>query len=122
MPPIIDDARSQLLNAMSVLMQRRADTSDPAEQAVIKRSLADMNTELDRLEQAELLDAAASIASASDALERAIGAARLGPFDNFLKASGESLTRLGQIGGEMHRRESLPSADFPDEVIPRPVA
>jgi lysozyme family protein len=118
MASITDDARSQLLIAMSVLMQRRADTQDPAEKAVITASLKEMKVELDRLEQAELLDAAASVADASDALERAIGAAKLRPFDNFLTAAEESLRRLGQIGGEMHFRESLPSAE--DEIVPPP--
>lgn len=120
MAKIIDAARSEILSAMSVLMRRRAETPDPAEKAVITTSLQDLNTELDRLEQAELLDAAASVASASDAVERAIGAVKLRPFDDFLKAIGDSLKRLGQIGGEMHARESLPRADAPDESIAAP--
>jgi len=117
MATITDNARSQILAAMSVLMQRRADTPDPAEKTVITGSLEEMNAQLDRLEEAELLDAAASIASASDALERAIGAAKLRPFDNFLKDAQESLKHLGQIGGDMHMIESLPSADTAGEVI-----
>lgn len=121
MATITDDARSELLKAMSVLMQRRADTPDAAEKAVITNALKQMNVELNRLEQAELLDAAAAIANASDALEQAIGAARLRPFDNFLKSAEDSLKRLEQIGGEMHMRESLPSADFPDEVMAPPL-
>jgi lysozyme family protein len=113
MATMIDDARSEILSAMSVLMRRRADTSDATEKSVITSSLSELNTELDRLEQAELLRAAIAVANASDAVERAIGAARLQPFGDFLKAAGGALERLGQIGGAMHARESLPSADFP---------
>jgi lysozyme family protein len=118
MATIIDDTRSEILKAMSVLMRHRADTPDPTEKTVITSSLKELNTELDRLEQAELLEAAASVARASDAVERAIGAAKLRPFEDFLTTVGDSLKRLGQIGGDMHARERLPSAEFPDEIIP----
>ena len=119
MATIIDDARSEILKAMSVLMRRRADTPDRAEKQTITRTLEALNTELDVLEQAELLDAAAAVARAADAVEQAIGAAKLRPFDDFLQNIGESLKRLGQIGGDMHARESLPSADD-DAVTPPP--
>lgn len=122
MATIIDDTRSEILKAMSVLMRRRADTPDPTEKNVITSSLKELNTELDRLERAELLEAAASVARASDAVERAIGAAKLRPFEDFLTTVGDSLKRLCQIGGDMHARERLPSADFPDEIIPPPPA
>lgn len=122
MATMIDDARSEILSGMSILMRRRADTSDAAEKSVITNSLGELNTELDRLEQAELLQAAMSVANAADAVERAIGAARLQPFGDFLRAAGDALQHLGQIGGMMHARESLPSADFPDERIEAPPA
>ena len=121
MATIIDDARSEILKAMSVLMRRRADTPDPAEKQTITHTLEELNTELDVLEQAELLEAAAAVARASDAVEEAIGAAKLRPFDDFLRNIGESLKRLGQLGGDMHARESLPSADD-DTVMPPPPA
>jgi lysozyme family protein len=117
MDTLTDHARSQLLAAMSVLMQRRADTPDPAEKTAITRALTEMNTELDRLEHAELLEAAVAIASAADALERAIGAAKLRPFDTYLRAVEDALQRLEQLGGELHSRESLPSADYPDAMM-----
>lgn len=115
MATIIDDTRSELLKTMSVLMKRRADTPDAAEKHAITRALQTLNTQLDVLEQAELLEAAAAVARAADAVEEAIGSARLRPFDHFLRDIAGSLERLGQLGGDMHAREALPSAD--DEPV-----
>ncbi|MFO1068439.1 MAG: hypothetical protein U1E14_07945 [Geminicoccaceae bacterium] len=122
MATIVDDARAQLLASMNVLMRRRADTPDPAEKSAITRSLKALDTELKRLDQAELLDAAVSIAAASDALEKAVGAAKLRPFDTYLADAQEAIKRLEQLGGDMHMREALPSADATDETIPAPPA
>jgi lysozyme family protein len=117
-----DSARSQLLATMSILMQRKADTPDEAEKKAITRTMKALNREIDRLDQADLLSAAITIANAADAVERAVAAARTRPFDNYLVAIDGAIDRLGQIGGDMHRRERLPSADFPDEVLLEPTA
>lgn len=117
MPTTVDDARTQILSAMSVLMQRRANTSDSAEKKTISSVLKELNRQLEVLEQADLLDAAAAIAKAADAVERAIGAAKLQPFGNFLRDAQDVLAELGQIEGEMHALESLTNADATGETI-----
>lgn len=121
MATINDEARSELLQAMNVLMERRSGTSDAEERAVITDALKRMDVEFNRLEQAELLIAADAIANASDALEWAIGAAKLRPFDNLLNAVEVSLSRLEQIGSRLPSRESLARADCPDEPFAAPI-
>jgi lysozyme family protein len=118
----IDEARKEIVATLGVLMQRRADTADAAEKTAITRSIKALNRELDKLEQAELLDAAIGIAAAADAVETAVAAARKGPFDGYLAALDGALRRLGRIGGEMHRLESLPSAEVGEEPIAPPPA
>jgi lysozyme family protein len=113
----LDDVRSTILQTMSVLLRRRADTADPAEKTAVTSALNKLNTELDRLEQAELLDAAAAIANAADVLEEAIGAAKLRPFDNFLSEAQDAMVQLGQLGGEIHSLESLLPAEPSDEKV-----
>lgn len=111
MTPVLDGERSDILSSMSVLMRRRADTHDEEERRIITGSLATLNAELDTLEQSDLLGAAVSVARASDALERAIAAARVQPFGDYLTLIGNALRHLGQIAGEMHAVERLSSAE-----------
>ena len=76
--------RGELIQAKNILLRRRANTSDTAEQAEIDSALSELDEAIDSITQASLLEAAGMVAAAADALERVIASARMGPFDTFL--------------------------------------
>src|SRR5512144_1734968 len=95
--------RGELIQAKNTLLRRRANTADAAEQKAIDAALAELNDAIDAITQASLLEAAGLVAQATDALERVVAAARLGPFDNFLGDIGQSIARLQ---GELDRMQA----------------
>lgn len=107
---VIDQLRAEINAAIETLVRRHGSSADAAEKAVILHTIEDLNGELSLLNQAALLQAANSIASATEALERAVAAARLGPFDGYLAAIEAHLTRLNLLSGKAHASDSLESA------------
>lgn len=106
-----DQVRGEIEGAIATLVRRHASTSDDDEKRAILEAIEELNGELTLLNQAALLQAASSIASATEVLERAVAAARLGPFDGYLAAIESHLTKLNKLSGKIHAREGLESAD-----------
>jgi lysozyme family protein len=107
---LIDQVRAEINASIETLVRRHGSSADAAEKAVILRTIEDLNGELSLLNQAALLQVASSIASATEALERAVAAARLGPFDGYLAALEGHLTKLNQLSGKAHAADGLESA------------
>ncbi len=106
----IDDLRKEISAALETLGRRFRSSTDDQE----KRALDEVSTALENqiglLNQAELLDAASSLSNVTAQLEKAVAAARLGPFDGYLTAIENHLKKLNQLSGKMHGRESLAPA------------
>jgi lysozyme family protein len=107
---VIDQVRNEINASINTLARRFGSTADPAEKAVIGKAIGDLNDELTLLNQAALLQAASSLAGATEILERAVAAARLGPFDGYLAALEAHLTRFNVLSGRAHAGDSLESA------------
>lgn len=105
-------SKGDIVAAIGVLMKRRATTTDPAEKDVISAAIDKLNGDLQALNQAKLLQAAQIVASATDELEKVVGAARLGPFDTFLSDIQDAMRRLQAQQGQLHESEKLPPAEF----------
>ena len=107
---VIDQLRSEINASINTLMRRHGSTADTDEKAEIVRAIGELNDELTVLNHAALLQAANSIANATAALEHAVAAAKLGPFDGYLSALESHLTRLNVLSGKAHSGDSLESA------------
>jgi lysozyme family protein len=105
-----DQTRREIRGAIATLGRRHDSTADAAEKAAIITAINELEGELSLLNQAALLQAANSIANASATLERAVAAARLGPFDGYLAALESHLTNLNKLAGKVHGSESLERA------------
>jgi lysozyme family protein len=110
---VIEELRHELSRVINTLRKRHANTTDAAERKAIKGAIAALNRKIAVLDQAHLLSAATTLTLASQDLERAVAAARLGPFDGYLAALETHLDRLNQLSGAMHAQESL--APAPDD-------
>jgi lysozyme family protein len=106
-----DALRVELFAAISVLIKRRANTTDASEKGLINDAIDDLNAKIQELDQANLLDAANIVASASDELEKVVASAKVGPFDTYLADIQDILTRLQNSLSQMHSMESLAPAD-----------
>ena len=104
-------SKSELVEAMNVLVRRRGNTSDESEKAVINTTLAKLSGWIQDIDQAALLAAAQIVANATDELELVVAAARTGPFDNFLADIQAVIGRLQNQLAQMHATESLASAN-----------
>jgi lysozyme family protein len=110
---LIDRIRAAINAAIETLTRRHNSSADPAEKQVIAEAIDDLIGEIAALNQAALLEAANSIASATEVLERAVAAAKLGPFDGYLAAMESHLTQLNRLSGTAHAGDSLESAAAP---------
>lgn len=110
---LIDRIRAALNAAIETLTRRHNSSADPAEKQVISEAIDELIGEIAVLNQSALLAAANSIASAAEVLERAVAAARLGPFDGYLAAMESHLNQLNRLSGAAHAGESLESAAVP---------
>ena len=90
-----NEARGRLTEARNVLIERRRQTNDAKERAAIDDAIAVLNENLGFINQAALLDAAAAVVDATNALEAVVRSARLGPFDLHVKALEEVLEKIG---------------------------
>jgi len=92
-----NEARGRLTEARNVLIERRRQTNDAKERAAIDDAIAVLNENLGFINQAALLDAAAAVVDATNALEAVVRSARLGPFDLHVKALEEVLEKIGDL-------------------------
>lgn len=107
---VIEELRHELSRAINTLRRRHANTTDADERKAIRGSIEALNRKIAMLDQAQLLDAAATLTLATQDLERSVAAARLGPFDGYLSALETHIDRLNQLSGAMHAQESLAPA------------
>ena len=94
------DMRREINRAINTLTRRFAATIDEAERDAIKQAIEGLSEQLDVLNQAQLLDAAAALGAATEELERAVAAARKGPFDGYLAAIEDHLRELNALAGQ----------------------
>jgi lysozyme family protein len=92
-----NEARGRLTEARNVLIDRRRQTNDAKERAAIDDAITVLNENLGFINQAALLDAAAAVVDATNALEAVVRSARLGPFDFHVKALEGVLEKIGDL-------------------------
>ena len=114
--------RMDLISAKNVLAQRRGNTADEAEKAVIDSALDELNDAIEAIDQVALLQKAGLVARAADALERVVASARMGPFDNFLTDIQAALKGLQARIDEMQASERLPPAPLASTDVQAPAA
>ena len=113
-----NEARARLTEAVNVLIDRRSKTSDPNERANIDAAIADLNDTRAILNQAALLNAADAVLEATVALERIVSSARLGPFDDFVRALEGVINRVSELVRNGEFSEHLDRA--PDTPVTSP--
>jgi lysozyme family protein len=117
--PIATDAQGELIAIINILTKRRGNTTDAAERAAIDTTIADLNDDLEELDQASLLDAAKVVANAADELQAVSQTAMVQPTDLFFHDIQDALHRLQNLQGQAHQIDSLPPADAtPAKPIP----
>src|SRR4029453_12691039 len=124
-----NEARGRLTEARNVLIERRRQTNDAKERAAIDDAITLINDNLGFINQAALLDAAAAVVDATNALEVVVRSARLGPFDlpvkpleGVLKKTG-GLLRNGEAGQRLeHAPEPVLTATIPAPTASSPVS
>jgi lysozyme family protein len=107
---VVDDLRREISAEIETLGRRFRTSTDEAEKRTVADVVAALEAEIGLLNQATLLDAANSLATVTAQLERAVGAARLGPFDGYLAALERHFERLNRLSGKIHGHESLAPA------------
>jgi lysozyme family protein len=109
-----EQLRVEILRTINTLRGRFLNTADQAEQSVIEQSIDSLNGMLSIVNQAALLQAANILADATGDVEKAIAAAKTGPFDGYLATLEERFRNLNNLSGEMHASEKLPPASADD--------
>lgn len=118
---IKNEARGKLTEALNLLTDRFGRTTESAEQAKISAAIAELNDLRAMLNQDDLQEAANAIQQATVALERVVNSARLGPFDDFVKAIEGIITRTSQLLRNGELSEPSPRAiDAPQAAKPTP--
>lgn len=102
-------SQSEVIAAMHVLAVRRANTADADEQQVIDGAIDRLAGGVQQLRQAAPLDAGCIVAQAADELEKAVGAARMAPFDHYLVDISAMLDRLQNALDALHAPDRLPA-------------
>ena len=115
---IQNEARGKLTEALNVLTDRFSQTTDATEQATITDAINQLNNIRARINQADLQDAANAIQRATISLERVVNSARLGPFDDFVKAIEGVITRTHQLLRNGELSEPSPRAIDPPATPP----
>jgi lysozyme family protein len=96
--------------SIATLERRLISGSDATEKRVISGVLAALCREQALAPQSELIATAQSLATIQAELEKAVGAARLGPFEGYLCALERHITRLDRLSGKLHAQAALPKA------------
>jgi len=107
---LAEQLRDEASRSIHTLRRRYANTADAAEKQTIQKLITALGKKLARLEQAALLGAANILADTGTVLEKAVAAAKTGPFDGYLAAMEAHLQNLYTLSGAMHASESLPPA------------
>jgi lysozyme family protein len=118
----MDDAnRAQLRNVLEAAQvdteNRLRGAVDPQERQALAHTLAQLNTALNRLNQADLLMAAADAASAADALDNALAASKP-PFDVFVERMLRHARELTSAISALQGIDRLPPAAAPTATPP----
>ena len=96
--------------SIATLERRLIGSSDATEKRVISGVLAALCREQELAPHPELIVTAQSLASVHSELEKAVGAARISPFEGYLCALERHLARLDRLSGKLHARSALPRA------------
>jgi lysozyme family protein len=110
-----NEARARLTEAVNVLIDRRGKTTDAGERASIDAAITELNDTRAILNQAALLQAADAVLEATVALERVISSARLGPFDDYVRALEGVINRVSELVRNGELSEHLDRA--PDDHV-----
>jgi lysozyme family protein len=102
--------RLEIRRAIGTLQRRHATSTDQAERRTIKATIAALNRKIAVVNQVRLLDVAKAVSSATDDLQRVVGAARIGPFDGYLSALEGHLEALYALSGQVHAIDALAPA------------
>jgi lysozyme family protein len=102
--------RREIKKVLGALERRHASTADDAERPVLQKVIDELEKDASLRKAASPLETADAIANVTAALERAIAAARLGPFDGHLTVVESTLSRLNRLSGKLHRKDRLASA------------
>lgn len=104
---VINPVKAEIKAAIKTLARRGSSSADEKEKQAIAAIVEELKGELSALKGATLLQAASCIANATEALERAVAAARQGPFDGYLTAIEGHLVRLNRLSGTAHAGDGL---------------
>ena len=115
-----NEARARLTEAVNVLIDRRSKTNDAEERASIDAAIVELNDTRAILNQAALLQAADAVLEATVALERVISSARLGPFDDYVRALEGVIKRVSEVVRNGELSEHLDRA--PDDSVRPPAS
>jgi lysozyme family protein len=96
--------------SIATLERRLITSSDATEKRVISGVLAALCREQEPPSQSDPIVTAQSLANIHSELEKAVGAARVSPFEGYLCALERHLTRLDRLSGRLHARSALPKA------------
>jgi lysozyme family protein len=102
-----EQLREEVSRSVHTLRRRYANSADDAERKTIQRIIAALGRKLALLDRAALLKAADILADTVPVLEKAVAAARTGPFDGYLAALEAHLQNLYLLSGAMHASDSL---------------
>ena len=93
----IAEAKAALVAATRALVRRRRVASNPDERKEIDDAIENINTQIGFLDQMQLVQAAAAVANAADALQAIIATARLGPFDATIDQLAAAAKKLSDL-------------------------
>lgn len=123
-----DDLRNLLMEAVNELTNRGMKINEPDEQQSIEQQIRALNRRIQRLDQMLLLEAAAAVSNAADALADVVRLARTGPFDDYVVNMKKLIDGM-RIAQEQIMSEQLAvERDFPkteeaaEENVPQPQA
>jgi lysozyme family protein len=102
-----EQLRDEVSRSIHTLRRRHANTADESERKTITQLIASLGKKLTRLDRAALLEAADLLADSGVALEKAVAAAKTGPFDGYLAAMEAHVQNLYTLSGVMHESEGL---------------
>jgi hypothetical protein len=104
---LTEQLRCEVSQSILTLRRRSANTADEAERKALKKLIAALGKKLALLDRTTLLGAAGILADSGVELEKAVAAAKFGPFDGYLAALEAHLQNLYTLSGVMHASESL---------------
>jgi lysozyme family protein len=112
----------EIAASIETLERRLVSSADAREKRAIAAALIVLSGEQLRLRHADLLASLQSLAVARDELEKAVGAARVGPFDGYLCALEHHLAAFDRVSGRLHAKLALPKASWRGAGVTRRAA